>query len=286
MARELKVWWMDPWEQNARCWKRVKTGIAGNAPPNVRIVDAPGQGEDLVVADIFSPASLQRVVPGKRTVLLFHGPVMPTYLPQMRDALLVVGFLDLPSMVQSDDFRFLRSPWGVDGSVFYPRQSATRDMMVLTTGEDCQGEPIRECLNAGRIARGLSGQSIQVGYPFDWNTGPMIMRDILDEQLAWCYSKVRYVSGLRRGPGFELPVVEGLACGARPVCFDQPWYRHWFEGHAVFIPEEENPTSSLVEVFKRDPEPVTEAERQIVLDKFSWPSIAGRFWGRVLECIG
>jgi glycosyltransferase involved in cell wall biosynthesis len=284
MARDLTVWWMNPWEQ-ARCWKRVRNGLASHAPRNMRVVDAPGQGEDIVIADVFSPASLQRVIPGKRTVLIVHGPAMPSYLPQFRDALLVVGFLDLPAMVQSDDFRFLRSPWGVDGSVFYPRPSVPRDRIVLTTGEDYKGEVIRECFEAGRRARGLSGQSIQVGYPFDWSTNPIIKRDILDDEMAECYSRVLYVSGLRRGPGFELPVVEGLACGARPVCFDQPWYRYWFDGHAVFIPEVENPTEILVEVFKNDPDPVTLEERELVLRKFSWPVIAANFWESIAGCV-
>jgi glycosyltransferase involved in cell wall biosynthesis len=282
--RDLTVWWMEPWEQNARCWRRVKNGLVGNAPPNIRVVTESGHGEDVTVVDVFSPASLQRAPPNKKTVLLFHGDANPSYLPFLRSAALVAGFLDIPASAGADDFPFLRTPWGVDGTVFYPR-AVPRDRIIMTTGEDDKGEVIRDCLEAGRRARGLTGQSIQVGYPFDWSTNPVIKRDIFDDEMAQCYSSVHYVSGLRRGPGFELPVIEGLACGARPVCFDQPWYRYWFEDHAVFLPEKENMTEELVELFKNDPAPVTAEEREVVLSKFSWPVIATNFWESVAGCI-
>jgi glycosyltransferase involved in cell wall biosynthesis len=104
-----------------------------------------------------------------------------------------------------------------------------------------------------------------------------------DHRLAEYYSQARYVSGLRRGEGFELPVVEGLACGARPICFDLPCYTHWFAEHAVFVPEsgQEELTDALTDIFRRTPRPVSPAERSRVLETFSWESICRGFWMRL-----
>jgi glycosyltransferase involved in cell wall biosynthesis len=122
--------------------------------------------------------------------------------------------------------------------------------------------------------------------PSFWSDGTVEAEErVTDDRLATLYSRCRYVSGLRRGEGFELPVIEGLACGARPVCFDVPCYRDWFDGHAIFVHEvsPEQLVPELVEVFRREPAPVTPEERDAVLARFDWSRICSRFWQLVLE---
>lgn len=62
-----------------------------------------------------------------------------------------------------------------------------------------------------------------------------------DGELADYYSRAFFVSGLRRGEGFELPAVEGLLCGAYPLLFDQPSQKVWYGGDLdidySFVPE-------------------------------------------------
>jgi glycosyltransferase involved in cell wall biosynthesis len=105
-----------------------------------------------------------------------------------------------------------------------------------------------------------------------------------DAKLARYYSQCKYVSGLRRVEGFELPVIEGLMCGSRPICFDLPAYRQWFEGLVEFIPEAGGRAQiipALIGIFKKEPRRVSSAEKQLVKEKFNWGTIARGFWDRV-----
>jgi hypothetical protein len=196
-------------------------------------------------------------------------------------ARLVMSYYDLPSLVGSSDFPFYRAPLGVDGSVFYDRTRRPRPACVLSSGHDAYGEAIRECREA---ARRVGQPLIHIGSNFDWmGDGCLVACGISDAQLAEYYSQARYVSGLRRGEGFELPVVEGLACGARPICFDLPCYRFWFGEHAVFVPEllSDGLVGAITEILRTEPRAVSPAERACVLEKFSWPSICRDFWTRL-----
>jgi hypothetical protein len=104
--------------------------------------------------------------------------------------------------------------------------------------------------------------------------------NIEDDTLCRLYNQTRWVSGMRYVEGFELPVLEGLACGARPIVFDRPDMRQWYNGHVVFVPE----TSGLElqqilqNVLQSKPFPVTMDERNTVLEKFNWRKIAVGFW--------
>jgi glycosyltransferase involved in cell wall biosynthesis len=77
-----------------------------------------------------------------------------------------------------------------------------------------------------------------------------------------------------------MPVIEGLACGARPIVFDRPDMTHWYEGHAVFIPECSGPelVEVLTDLLKYNPTPVKETERAEILARFDWSTIVKRFW--------
>jgi glycosyltransferase involved in cell wall biosynthesis len=189
------------------------------------------------------------------------------WLPLFRRAQLVMSYYDLPSLVDSSDFPFLLGPLGVDGRVFYARGRRPRPACVLTTGHDAGGEAIRES-------------------HFDFmGDGCLVVNGISDDRLVELYSEARCVSGLRRGEGFELPVIEGLACGARPICFDQPAYRHWFGNHAVFVRESDavTLTEAITDVLRVAPRPVTAAERDDVLALFSWKRICDEFWACLLS---
>ena len=79
-------------------------------------------------------------------------------------------------------------------------------------------------------------------------------------------------------------MIEGALCGARPIVFDRPHYRKWFEEFAVFIPEgsRDQVIDSLHKIFEGMAVPMTTAEKGIILERFNWSRIINSFWKEAL----
>jgi glycosyltransferase involved in cell wall biosynthesis len=177
------------------------------------------------------------------------------------------------------------APLGVDTSTFtLPKAQARREFGILTTGyvSGPEAEAIEEAAVAAYRA-GLTTVHLgpsEIGGMTAKVPGWSAVNGVSDEELAAIYQRCRWVSGLRHGEGFELPVLEGLASGARPICFDLPCYRQWFNGYAVFVPEASGDAliESLTAVMEHDPEPVSEDERERVVATFDWLTLARGFW--------
>jgi hypothetical protein len=272
-----------------RAMYRINRELRRYAPDGVEFVDD-ARAADLQILDVIGTGSLEYLRAAEYVLIQYcylttERPDGAYWSPIFRGARLVMSYHDLPSLTGDDAFRFYRAPLGVDGEVFRDRQ-LTRDAVVLTTGYDPGGEAIQECHDAVfGILGGRCGGMVHIGPAFWPGRRVEVAEGISDEQLAIRYGRCRYVSGLRRGEGFELPVIEGLACGSRPVCFDTPGYRHWFDGHAVFVTEapREELTAELAEIFRHEPQPVLPAERAAVLERFDWRRIFARFWELVLD---
>jgi len=273
-----------------RVMYRINSAIKRYAPDDVQFVNSPEKA-DLQILDVIGTGNL-RYLTGREYIILQHcyrtaetqDPGF--WLPIFRRARLVVSYHDLRELTGSDDFPFYRCPWGADPSVFRP-SGLQRTHAIITTGYNDDGEAIRECHDA---ATSLPKPSIHLNksHALGWMNGyPLVtvIDDVNDAQLASYYSLVDYVSGLRRGEGFELPVVEGLLCGARPIVFDTLGYHYWFTPHAVFLPEtsREELTSLLKTILSSRPLPVTLDERDTVSRKFDWEVIMTRFWQLVYE---
>jgi hypothetical protein len=279
---------LPPWLGTAMY--RLNRELRRHAPAGIEFVGRPGAA-DLQVLDVIGMGSLEFLC-HQQYVLIQHCYLTTEdpggmsradfWLPHFRNARLVVSHYDLPSLLGAADFPFYRTPLGVDGGTFFDRLRRPRPACVLTTGHDPAGEAIRECRDAaGRVNQPM----IHVGSHFDFmGDGCLVVSGVSDDVLARLYSEARYVSGLRRGEGFELPVIEGLACGARPICFDMPGYRDWFDGHAVFVPETgpEELTDAITEILRMPPVPVGAEERDRVLERFSWRRIVEGLWREVL----
>lgn len=174
-----------------------------------------------------------------------------------------------PLMHWSDDdgyepvFNFCYAPLGVDPEVFQELKVPKKYHMVIGENRD---ESVRECVKAAQ------------GLVFQLGAG------ISDVELASVYSQSEFVSGLRRKEGFEMPVLEGLLCGARPICYDKPHYRYWFGDLAEYIPEAspEEVIKSLTALIDEGPRPVTDQEKQLVRTKFAWEPIVEKFWKKAL----
>jgi hypothetical protein len=179
------------------------------------------------------------------------------------------------------DFNLYRSPLGVDASVFTPEPAVARDILVCTSGFRRSQEGVMECDDA---AHALSGKVFQLGPTFKMNSLTTFGTGITDLQLASMYRRCRFVSGLRRHEGFELPAAEGLLCGARPVMYDKPHYRDWFGDWADYVQERDASavTRDLVGLFQTGGRYVSAEERAAAVKMFDWGTIVQNFWKRIL----
>jgi D-inositol-3-phosphate glycosyltransferase len=212
-------------------------------------------------------------------------PATEQWMDLWRDAEIVWSYYDLPEiMAEEHQFiggsalsKFYISPLGVDNEVFRPWPTAKK-FAICTHGYVPEAEGVLEAMEA---ARQTGHRVFHLGPP-DAAFGAHVhqLLGINDKVLAQQYSLCHYVAGLRRGEGFELPAAEGLLCGARPVMFDRPHYRKWFNGLAEFIPEgsPETVTKALVELFGREAPVITDAEVEVAKGRFDWEKIIGGFW--------
>ena len=178
-------------------------------------------------------------------------------------------------------FPFYYAPLGLDDSFLtFPRPDTAKTYLLAATGFVAPSECLQECATA--VGR-RKGRMLHLGHDLTLD-GPVTNKlDVTDQELVALYQASRFVAGLRRCEGFELPVYEGLACGARPIVFDAPHYTQWLGPHALYI-REESPDSvvhALVQALSTYA-PVTSDEMRWVREKFSWKPIIEGFWERAL----
>lgn len=184
------------------------------------------------------------------------------------------------------DGDFLYAPLGLDEPFRgQPFKGIQREPLVVTSGYVCgPGAEAIEEVWAAASAAGIKAVHFGPGtvdgmeQPDEWES----LTGISDEELAALYSRASWVSGLRYVEGFELPAAEGLACGARPILFDQPATRRWYGRHAVYVPERSGDelVGYLTNIFSGGPKPVSRDERAAVLARFDWEPSCSKFLRR------
>jgi glycosyltransferase involved in cell wall biosynthesis len=179
-------------------------------------------------------------------------------------------------------FHFYCSPLGADPIFHRTQWMSVKMYTMLTSGFVAESESVREVCDA--VAR-VNGRVFHLGPRDAAPTAFSCGTGLSDFDLADIYSRCCWVAGLRRAEGFEMPAAEGLVCGARPIVFDAPHYRRWYDGFAEFIPEgtPDEVTESLVRIFENGWEPVDEITRQLAVSRFSWSNIVPEFWEGVLR---
>lgn len=274
---------------------RVSRALALNAPADISIVTDRYKADFEVAHVIGLDALTYKPTQAKKfAVIQYCGGSFPgeTWAPLWERSAFVWSYYDLTTKVP-EGVPFYHAPLGVDGHQFDVVPSP-RTVGILTSGyvTGPGAEAIEEAVLAAQ----------QLGLPA-YHLGPVpvlasdqsqkmvvrpnltILHGIPDSELARAYSQCLWVSGLRHDEGFEMPVIEGLACGARPIVFDRPEMRHWYGKHAVFVPECHGGflIELLLEVMRTPPVPVSPAERATVLKTFNWQTIAAGFWAHVKE---
>lgn len=209
-------------------------------------------------------------------------PATASWLPFWRDANLVWSYLDLRDYCKKDgthpEFNFYYAPLGIDDD--FKKTPAEKKYIIASSGLGYFTESARECmLAAERVKKRVFhvGPVITHQHDLDFSDG---MSDI---ELAKKYSQCEFVSGLRRCEGFELPIIEGLVCGARPIVFDRHDNHHWFEKLVVFIPEtsRDGIVDNLIKVFTKGANPVSKEEINTTKKFFNWEKIVKGFWQRI-----
>ncbi len=213
-----------------------------------------------------------------------------TWLPIFDNAKLVATYMNLPELIKSNSFNFLRMPWGVDAEIFQ-KKPIEKVFTVLTTGYVAETESINEVYDAVNY---LKGTVVHVGKNFKFGDRFHSVENISEEKLVELYNKSYYVSGLRKMEGFELPILEGLLCGARGICYNCDHYRHWFSDLVDYIDEDDYAKIGLYSNSTRDQlagllsypyRAVTNEEIEYAKKKFSWETIMTSFWKRLEESL-
>lgn len=262
---------------------RVARALARHAPEGVEIVSRP-EDADIQVLHVVDLGSFNHLRCDRHVIIQYcYKSTEPGADPSVWQSYwdkseMVWSYYDLPVASRTP---FYLAPIGVDDvfwSNHHPSVQADR-RGILTSGyvSSPEAEAIEEvAIAADRVGIPVIHLGPDVPAPGDWRA----VSDISDGELRELYQSVAWVSGLRHVEGFELPALEGLRCGARPILFDRPDMRRWYDGRAVFVPEScnEELVEHLVEVLSQPPIRVSPRESMDVGMEFSWGTIARGFW--------
>jgi len=202
-------------------------------------------------------------------------------------AKLVYSHLDLaPMFPYIDSSKFMRGPWGCQPDIWfnianYPNE----EFEILCTGEIAKTEGIEECIAATDF---LNKKMMHVGNNMKYRNKSYNNKSRIEQQkLRELYNHSKWVSALRRIEGFEKPAIEGLLCGARPICFDTPLYRYWYGDLARYVVESDpnTTTKAIINVMSNEYSPITTKETKEAIRKFAWFYVAKNFWQRFREII-
>lgn len=196
---------------------------------------------------------------------------------------LIWSAYNLPLISAQDGARwsapFYHAPFGCDPDVFYAPLGNHRRYILGTASTSPEIESIQECYDAakstGRLHMHLGNSLPSEEHVVD------VYHNISDRELATLWGQCEYVSGLRQIEGFELPAVEGLLCGARPLLYDAPHYRQWYDPWGVFIPYRPScieRTKVIANALQERAKPVSDTERAHAAQFFHWQRIVQGFW--------
>jgi len=240
-------------------------------------------------------------------------PPREAYERLWQRALLTVSFQDLEADAASKGYAFYPMPWGANENVFVPPPAGTppdeRAPIVLIFGDlgespgddESNGSVLYAAAHAGLRVRHVGDPADSLCHPcpggavgshakdadrllcqpMDTLQGrsPCSFHDnlgrISDAQMVAEMQGARYAAVLRKHEGFEMPGIESIFCGARPIVYDLPSFR-WYKGHAVFLNASFGPaehSAELIAVLKQPPAVVTDAELTELRNKFAWQRI-------------
>jgi len=173
---------------------------------------------------------------------------------------------------------YVRFPVGFDEKVFYNNFNGAwkeRPYPCAVTGRVDGPEEIRSVYDG-------FGVVVHLGRDFRYGPGYIHFNTLTDDEMRGVYSRSQYVAGLRHIEGFELPIIEGAACGCQPIAFDMPCYRYWFDDFATFIQPNLPVTAQLERISREKPYREIKPEH---LERFKLHNAWAPFWDAFLEVV-
>ena len=285
---------------------RVADALMQYAPPSIQLVQDPFDA-DLEIIHVYGRHDrVERRInllerKGKPFAMIqyvLRSAIRPSthdWIEMWQKAKLVWSYYDLPELCREDGmgeqlpngdytmpgFNFYYAPLGVDPEVFKQTHYNEKRFIVGACSQHALSEGARECAIA---AKNTQNQMFFLGHELRRGADIVCKSRITDQDVANYWSQCRYVSGLRRIEGFELPVIEGALCGARPIVYDRPHYRKWFNEFAIFIKEEprEKVIANLEKIFTGFYGEINENDKALIRERFNWETIITNFWNQVL----
>lgn len=273
-----------------RAMYRINKNMRRFAPEWVTFTEDRDKAE-LQILDIIGRGSLEYLYKDNYIILQHcflssDDSSRETWLPVFAKAKLVATYMNLPQLIGSNSFNFHRIPWGADSEIFY-KTDTEKIHTILTTGYVASTESINEVYDA---LKSTLGNMVHIGSDFKLGHNYKHFENISDESLTSLYNKSYYVSGLRKMEGFELPILEGLLCGTRGICYNKEHYSHWFGDLVEYVEEDDyatlgiysnNTKEQLEKIFSSPYRSVTNEEIEFIKNKFSWKTIFDGFWKEV-----
>ena len=286
-------------EKISRAMHRVRDALMNYAPEGViftdnlesgciHIIDYIGQHptiEDRLLwqeKSLFPVPSLpktEKYIIIQHTINEHYKELQNEYHKLMKNALLIISHN--PYMKEFDDLNYCVTPWGYDPNIFN-RKNLRREYTVLVTGYDPISEAIIDMYEA---CKRINGKMMHVGGYVGLLTNQWYSHceGISDELMAELYNKSFFVNGIRREGGFELPIIEGLACGCRPIIIDHPYFTYWFKDVARIVPNTtgEEFISALANELRKPA--FVSAHEYSFIQKFTWKNVMKKLWKRIME---
>lgn len=263
---------------------RVRQQIQATAPDWAEITAGEGAADAQIVLAI-GATGMSDLVERTPTIMLqlcyesAHGGSVEFWDEIWSKCLLVGSYFDLKAP------NFVRFPMGYDPEVFYRDDNVSKRYDAIVFGDMEGPEEIKSVVEAFDVVAHISGVDMGLGI------GYINYNNIPDDRLRLVYQQSKYCIGLRRTEGFEMPIIEGAACGCFPITFDLDCYRHWFNDFAIFLDPEKDVASQLKkinEVGNSDEAPffVSEVPDMAVVSTFEQQTAWKPFWDKLAEVCG
>lgn len=299
----MKVYLTIP--QPSRGLQRIADALTRYAPPSVEVVESIADADLVVLYAIGRCEQLTAQAEwltslGKKYAVI-QVCLRSTQKPHVFDwydlwdeATVVWSYYDLVRLCREDGStywvhnspRLYHAPLGADAEVFKYDPNVRKIFTIATSGSSYLSESVRECWLA----------TIPIEDSAVFHVGPRLQRskssravvvysdDCDDICLSASYQQCAYVSALRRKEGFELPGIEGLLCGARPICFRGHDWEWNYGSFAEYIEETDRQgvIDQLVELFRGPYRVVAEQEITAARERFNWETICKGFYDKIL----
>ncbi len=291
--------------------RKVAAALAQFVPAGVRVMQDPANA-DLRVWHVCGDGERQQILAGlggrpRYAVVQYclrttEYPKTPDWFAVWGNAQLVWSYYDLAALTVADGYRhgadfygaspgiaplinFFHAPLGVDPLIFRhtPRQGDPIKL-IGTSGYIADTESVGEWY---AVSKAHHARHFHLGPRLSvFGTDPNVVcaTGLPDSVLAQQWSRCQYVAAMRRIEGFEMPGIEGLCCGARPVCYRAPHYEQWYGEAAEYVDEgtPEEVIAQLTDLVQRPPRVVGPVEQLWARERFAWKPIIEEFWRRAL----